>query len=120
MIISEDKSHTFDPTTETMGMGIGTNNRAADEGAVTGSQMSVACGTWFTSTGRVIPYTIKYEDSDGMVQTLSDFQVLLSEDKFYCGIPATRFLCQYMDESQLIQFWLLFYVEKKLWKMWFK
>lgn len=112
--------HDFDPTTETMGMGIGTNNRTADEGAVKGRQMPVACGVWFTSTGKIIPHTIKYEDSEGMIQTMANFQVILTEDKFYCGIPATRFLCEYMDSSQLIQFWLLFYVEKKEWKMWFK
>lgn len=105
---------------ETQGMGIGTNNRDADEGKVKGYQMPVACGVWYTSKGRVIPHTIKYQDSMGELHTLKDFSILLEEDKFYCGIPATRYLCRYTEDNQLIEFWLLHYVAEKQWKMWFK
>lgn len=105
---------------ETMGMGIGINNQQADEGKLKGYQKSVACGVWFTSTGRIIPHTIKYEDKEELINTLSNFSILLEEDKFYCGIPATQFLCEYIDEEKLITFWLLYYHEEKKWKMWFK
>lgn len=105
---------------ETMGMGIGTNNQNTDEGAIKGRQFPVACGAWYTSKGHVIPHIIKYEDNDGLIHTLSDFNILFEEDKFYCGIPATQYFCQYINEHSISEFWLLHYVEKKQWKMWFK
>lgn len=105
---------------ETMGMGIGINNQTADEGAITGHQKSVACGVWFTSTGRIIPHTIKYEDDEGVVQTLNNFSILIEEDKFYCGILTSQFLCEHISAKSILQFWLLYYPKEKKWNMWFK
>lgn len=104
----------------TMGMGIGTNTDRADRGRMLGTQIPVACSVWFTSTGRIIPKLIKYQDYDDCLHTLQEFQIIYQEEKYYCGISMIEYECEYIDSEQLYPFRLLYYIEQKEWKLWWK
>ncbi|MFI3170836.1 MAG: hypothetical protein R3Y58_00490 [Eubacteriales bacterium] len=104
----------------TMGMGIGTNTDTPDEGRIRGAQVPVACGVWFTSTGRTIPKLIKYENEDGSLTTLSQFNILYQEEKHFCGIPTMEYHCEVILNNQCYPFLLLHYIEAKEWKLWWK
>ena len=62
-----------------MGMGIGINTNKADAGVLTGLQTPIACGVWFTSTGRTIPKMIRFSDEEGIVHTLTLFHIVWEE-----------------------------------------
>lgn len=104
----------------TMGMGIGTNTSNPDEGLLRGTQIPVACSVWFTSTGRIIPKLIKYQDSQQQLHTLTNFQIIHHAEKYYCGISMIEYQCQWIQDAQVTPFALLFYVEQKEWKLWWK
>lgn len=104
----------------TMGMGIGTNTEHADRGRLTGVLTPVACSVWFTSTGRVMPRLIKYEDENGCLQSLTNFRILHQEEKYYCGISMIEYECDIELAEQKVLFHLLFYIEQKEWKLWWK
>lgn len=103
-----------------MGMGIGINAGQTDAGEIRGCQEPIACGVWFTSTGRILPKTIKFQDEEGMLHTLSDIHVITAEEKFYCGIPTVEFECDIMLQEKRYLFRLLFYVERMEWKILWK
>lgn len=103
-----------------MGMGIGINAGLPDAGEIKGFQEPIACGAWFTSTGRILPKTIKFQDEEGVLHTLSDIHVIHSEEKFYCGIPTMEFECDIMLHEIRYLFRLLFYVERMEWKILWK
>ncbi len=103
-----------------MGMGIGTNTERPDHGYLIGTQVPIACSVWFTSTGRMIPRLIKYQDKDNEVHILKDFQILYQEEKYYCGIPMVEYECTLENDVQKVDFHLLYYVEQKEWKLWWK
>lgn len=102
-----------------MGMGIGINTAHADAGELKRHQMPIACGVWFTSTGRAIPKTIKYQDENQVYHTFTDFQILHEEERFYCGIRTIQYLCQLLTNNTVQNFQLLYYTEKKEWKLLF-
>ena len=54
-----------------------------DSGRLRGRQLAVACGCWFTSTGRPIPRLIKFQDENGELQTIQTIQVDDEEEKHY-------------------------------------
>lgn len=60
-------------------MGIGTNTEKADEGELNRKQEEVACGVWFTSTGNTMPQMLKFQDCDGMIRTIRNIRILVSE-----------------------------------------
>lgn len=103
--------------TTTMGMGIGINTDRPDSGIIKREQLPVACGVWFTSTGRTIPKLIKYENQAGERITLTDFQILLQEEKYYCGISTIEYYCQLVNPHHITSFRLLYYIEQKEWKL---
>ena len=49
-----------------MGFAIGIEEEKLQEKAIRGIPQKVAADCWFTSTGKMIPRMIKYEDSDGV------------------------------------------------------
>ena len=103
----------------TMGLGIGTNTEKPTEEKLYSKQYTVACGVWFTSTGRTLPKLIKFESDEGVLQTLSDFHILYECDKNFCGIPTIEYHCQYTNNNKTFPFLLLFYIEEKKWKVCF-
>ncbi len=104
----------------TMKMGIGTNTDLPDEGQLRGTQIPVACSVWFTSTGRIIPQLIKFQDEQECVRTLRNFRIIYQNEKNFCGIPTIEYECELLTPKQLFYFHLLFYVEQKEWKLWWK
>lgn len=104
----------------TMGMGIGTNTSTPDEGIFRGTQIPVACSVWFTSTGRIIPKLIKYQDYEDCIHSLDNFRIICQSEKYYCGISMIEYQCEFQKDAQIYPFYLLFYIEQKEWKLWWK
>lgn len=103
-----------------MGMGIGINDQTPDAGAVKGKMEEVACGVWFTSTGKSIPKILKFKDIEGKIHTITNIHVISEEEKFYCGIPSTEYECDTTIGERKYCFKLLFYLERKEWKILWK
>lgn len=101
-------------------LGIGTNITNADAGEIKGIQEAIACGVWFTSRGRILPKSIKFEDKSGVYHTLSGIHVSSESKKFYCGIPTIEFECDTIYNDREIAFRLLYYVEENEWKILWK
>lgn len=102
-----------------MGMGIGINDAAPDEGIIKGKQEPVACSVWFTSTGRIMPKIMKYQESDGEIVTIYHIHVISSAKKNYCGIPTVEFECESTKGRYLTKFRLYYYIERQEWTvMW--
>lgn len=101
-------------------MGIGINVQKPDAGRVKGRQEPVACGVWFTSTGRAIPKIIKMQNGQDGYYILDNIRVISFEDKYYCGIPTVEYECEAADGGFTRRFSLLYYLEKKEWKLLWK
>lgn len=100
-----------------MSMGIGTNAQKPDEGALKRSLEEVACGVWFTSTGRIMPKTMKYRDGEGLLRTVGNIRIHSHEKKYYCGIPIWEYRCSTICESREYLFRLYYYIETGCWKV---
>lgn len=103
-----------------MAMGIGINTAAPDAGSVKGRQIPIACGVWFTSTGRTIPKMIKFLDTEGSEHILQNIHIQSTEHKFYCGIPSIEYRCDAIVGTRRQEFHLLFYIEEQQWKLLWK
>ena len=98
-----------------MAFGIGTNTQSADAGPVKGSQVDVACGCWFTSSGKLIPFRIKVHDEDGEIRTIHQIEVHSQEEKMYAGIPSVEFDCTISIMQQRIRIKLIYYKKENRW-----
>lgn len=103
-----------------MGMGIGINVQNPDAGEIKGSLEDVACGVWFTSTGKSIPKILKFRDMAGEIHTVTNIHVISSEEKFYCGILSIEYECDTIMKDKKYYFRLVFYVERREWKILWK
>lgn len=65
-----------------------------DSGVLKGVQREIACDCWFTSKGRSMPRAIKVMDAQGMIHTISDIEILYSEEKTYSGIGTVEHVCK--------------------------
>lgn len=65
-----------------------------DAGVLKGVQKEIACECWFTSKGRSLPRAIKIMDEHGMIHTVSDIELLFSEEKNYSGIATVEHVCR--------------------------
>lgn len=97
--------------------GIGTNAGEMDSGSIRGRQITIACKTWFTSTGSPRPLSFKYEGDDGEIQHVTVAQVVSSEDRNYSGIPSKEYCCRAIIGGLLHEFRLIFYIEACRWVM---
>lgn len=100
-----------------MGMGIGINDTAPDEGKIKGKQEPVACSVWFTSKGKIMPKMMKYQESDGEIVTVYRIHVISSSKKNYCGIPTIEFECESTIGRYSTKFHLYYYIERQEWKV---
>ncbi len=106
-------------------MGIGVNAQSPDEGELKKTQAPAACGVWFTSNGRVLPKMLKFQESDGQIVTLAHIRILTEEEKHYCGIPTLRYKCTGQrvkkdgreTAGEILEFTLLYYIERQEWKL---
>lgn len=65
-----------------------------NEGIIKGMQREIACECWFTSKGKTKPILIKVMDEEGIIHTITDIQVLYSEEKNYSGIRTIEHVCK--------------------------
>lgn len=100
-----------------MSMDIGINTQKPDEGRFTRELQDVACGVWFTRTGRIMPKTMKYQDAEGMIQFIGNIQVHSHEKKYYCGIPLWEYRCSTVCEGREYQYRLYYYIDTGCWKV---
>ncbi len=77
-----------------MGFRLGETREETDHGILHGIQREIACEYWFTSQSRSIPKFIKVMDQEGMLYTIREIQVLMLQEKNYCGIHTVEHLCR--------------------------
>lgn len=65
-----------------------------DSGVLRGIQRDIACDCWFTSRGRSLPRIIKVMDEQGTIHTISDIEILFTEEKMYAGIATVEHVCR--------------------------
>ena len=88
-----------------------------DSGMPRGTMFHIACSTWFTATGKVMPQYFKFEDDNGDIQTVRDILVKYTEDKNYSGIPSRVYGCEAVIGGLIREFTLIFYLEACKWVM---
>ncbi len=101
-------------------MGFDEKIQKTDAGPLTGRTCPIACAVWFTSTGRIIPISIKWQDSDRSVHMLHNIHVLTVNEQNYCGIPSVEYDCEAVSHGRIFCFRLLYYVRRNEWKLWWK
>ena len=76
-----------------MGFAVGMEEEKLQEKAIRGVPHKVAADCWFTSTGKMIPRMIKYEDADGVRHLLKEIEVIKSDiDKKWSSRLADEFI----------------------------
>lgn len=86
-------------------------------GSLRGTVYPIACKTWFTSNGSIMPLSLKFEGEDGILYRVADINTTLVEDKNYSGIPSREFSCKAVIGGLMQEFKLIFYVEEYRWVM---
>ncbi|HIR04444.1 MAG TPA: hypothetical protein IAB28_00515 [Candidatus Copromonas faecavium] len=82
-----------------------------------GRRYPVACKTWFTSEGEVLPLSFKFKDDNGELQMVKHLTVKWSEDRNYSGIPSKEFLCEAVIGGFLREFRMIFDTGSCEWKL---
>ncbi len=100
-----------------MSFGIGTNTQVTNAGEIKGERKAIACQCWFTSTGNCIPLMIKFEDEDGVIQSVRDIMILYAQKKYYAGIQTMEYACQLKYCGQVREVKLIFLQEECKWVM---
>ena len=88
-----------------------------DAGELRSRRVPIACGVWFTSTGRLIPLSVKWKDDEGFLRMLTGIRVVTVEDKNYCGLPSTEYECEAEYCGARVHFHLLYYAVRREWKL---
>lgn len=86
-------------------------------GEIRGIKQKVAVGCWFTSTGRMMPKMLKYQDAGGRIRCLEEIEILKTEEKYYAGSLVRRYDCLTRKDGREYEFMLLFYPEACFWRM---
>lgn len=100
-----------------MGFALGMEKEKLQEEAIQGVPHKVAADCWFTSTGKMIPRMIKYEDAEGVRHLLKDIEVLKSDKKYYAGILMHRYDCRAVVNNRMQHFILCYHPENNMWDM---
>lgn len=100
-----------------MGFTVGMEAERLQETSIRGMPQKVAADCWFTSTGKMIPRMIKYEDTEGSRHMLKDIEVLKSDKKYYAGILLHKYDCQAVADNRRWQFTLCYHPEDNTWDM---
>lgn len=72
---------------------------------------------WFTSTGKMSPRMLKYEDAEGFRHILRDIEVVKSDKKYYAGIPLYKYDCRTVVDNCMWDFILCYHPETNIWNM---
>lgn len=88
-----------------------------DSGILRGKIYHIACKSWTTSDGIVMPLSFKFEGDDGSMIHVSNIQIDYCEDKNYSGIPSKEFGCEAIIGGLIRNFRLILYCEACKWIM---
>ena len=88
-----------------------------DSGTPKGKMYHIACKSWSTSEGKVMPLSFKFEGDDGSMIMVSNIQINYCEEKNYSGIPSKEFGCEAIIAGMLRDFRLILYCEACKWIM---
>lgn len=97
--------------------GIGMNIGEVDSGDIRGNMYHIACKTWFTSNGKPLPLSFKFEGDDGVIQSVSNIHIKSTEDKNYSGIPSKEYDCDAIIGGILQNFKIIYFIEACKWVM---
>lgn len=82
-----------------------------------GKMYHIACKSWSTSEGKVLPLSFKFEGDDGSMIIVSNIQTHYCEDKNFSGIPSKEFGCEAIIAGLIRNFKLILYCEACKWVM---
>ncbi len=81
-------------------------------------RIPIAVMAWTTSTSKIIPILIKYEDENGMLQTIKNFKINKIDQKKYFGEQCQVFYCQAVIDDVIRLFRVIYYYGESLkWEM---
>ncbi len=100
-----------------MAFGIGINAQEAQEGELKGEQVEVACKCWFTSTGHMMPLSLKFQDEEEGLHTIDQIHVHSHEEKRFAGISSVEYdvTLTYRERQKRVK--LVFFKEECRWVM---
>lgn len=87
------------------------------EEILSGTVYQIACMTWFTSTGHVLPKLFKFQDDAGELQIVRELSITYEETRNYSGIPSREYGCRALIGGMMREFRLIFYIEACKWVM---
>lgn len=91
-----------------------------DAGELKGILPEIACGCWFTRSGRAIPKLIRAMDEEGELHTLQVLEAYSSEDKRYSGIETVEHICKVaIGENKEYMVKLIFTKSTCVWRICF-
>lgn len=82
-----------------------------------GKMYHIACKSWSTSEGKVLPLSFKFEGDDGSMIHVYNIQTHYCEDKNFSGIPSKEFGCEAIIAGLIRNFRLILYCEACKWVM---
>lgn len=88
-----------------------------DVGSLRGQTYPIACKSWCTKDGVMMPLSFKFEGEDGGLHYVSDISTNCTEEKNYSGIPSREFMCRAVIGGLMQEFKLIFYPEECKWVM---
>ena len=66
------------------------------------NRKEIACCSWTTASGQIIPILFKMQDEEGLVRTFSKIHVNHSSKKLYAGIPSYEFDCDVLVNGLVV------------------
>ena len=81
------------------------------------NRKEIACCSWTTASGQIIPILFKMQDEEGLVRTFSKIHVNHSSKKLYAGIPSYEFDCDVLVNGLVVNVLLQYYPEDSRWTL---
>lgn len=103
-----------------MGFSLEPQREKLQERAVQGYYRRVAVLCWFTSSGRVMPQMLKYEDEEGLLHTVSPISVISYDQRHYAGIMSQKYNCRAEFDGNIRNFVLMFHPDNTIWDLVFQ
>lgn len=88
-----------------------------NSGTLRGIQREIACDCWFTSRGKSFPRIIKIMDEQGIIHTVSEIEILFTEEKNYSGIATIEHMCRIYFEGKKALVKLIYNKENCKWSI---
>ena len=86
-----------------------------DSGIPRGTMYHIACKSWCTSTGSMMPLSFKFEGDDGRMIVVNNLKINYCEDKNYSGIPSKEYGVEAVVGGMIRTFKLICYLEQCKW-----